>query len=47
MSVKRTLECFDIHRSTFYIWYPKYLKNGYEGLKMSARTSKRQWNWIS
>ena len=46
IGVKRTLESFGICRSTFYNWYQKYLENGYEGLKSSARITKRQWNSI-
>lgn len=46
IGVKRTLESFGIARSTFYKWYQKYLKNGYDGLETSKRTSKRQWNSI-
>src|SRR5690606_14847454 len=46
IGVKRTLESFGIHRSTFYKWYQKYLQNGYDGLKQGHRVSRRQWNSI-
>ena len=46
IGVKRTLESFGIHRSTFYKWYQKYLKHGYDGLKQGHRVSRRQWNSI-
>ncbi|NGM67334.1 helix-turn-helix domain containing protein [Sphingobacterium sp. SGR-19] len=46
IGVKRTLESFGIHRSTFYKWYQKYLQNGYDGLKQVHRISRRQWNSI-
>ncbi|UEQ78049.1 IS3 family transposase [Chryseobacterium arthrosphaerae] len=46
IGVKQTLENFGIARSTFYKWYHKYLENGYDGLKTSKITSKRQWNSI-
>src|SRR5690606_35114360 len=46
IGVKRTLEIFGIHRSTFYKWYQKYLQNGYDGLKQGHRVSRRQWNSI-
>ncbi len=46
IGVKRTLESFGIHRSTFYKWYQKYLQNGYDGLEQGHRVSRRQWNSI-
>ena len=46
IGVKRTLEAFGIPRSTFYGWYQSYLENGYDGLKPSKRTGRRQWNSI-
>jgi putative transposase len=46
LGVKRTLESYGIARSTFYECYQNYLEKGYEGLKPSGRTSKRQWNSI-
>jgi transposase InsO family protein len=46
LPVKRTLEELDVNRSTFYKWYQKYNKNGYEGLKNHSPTPKRLWNKI-
>lgn len=46
IGVQRTLESFGIARSTFYKWYQKYLKDGYEGLVQGSRAHPRQWNSI-
>jgi len=46
LPVKRTLEELDVNRSTFYKWYDKYKKKGYEGLKNQSSTPKRLWNKI-
>ena len=40
-SIRQTLKELGIHRSTFYNWYRRYLKDGVEGLgfeKTKART---------
>lgn len=46
LPVKRTLEELDVNRSTFYKWYQKYKKKGYEGLKNQSSTPKMLWNKI-
>lgn len=46
LGVKRTLTEFGVSRSTFYSWYDRYLKDGYEGLALKNRASKQQWNSI-
>lgn len=46
LPIKRTLEELDVNRSTFYKWYQKYNKNGYEGLKNQNSAPKRLWNKI-
>ena len=32
LSVRKTLKELDIHQSTFYNWYRRYLEDGVEGL---------------
>jgi transposase InsO family protein len=46
LGVKRTLTEFGISRSTFYSWYDRHLKDGYEGLELKNRDCKQQWNSI-
>ncbi len=46
LPIKRTLEELDVNRSTFYKWYQKYNKNGYEGLNNQNSAPKRLWNKI-
>jgi transposase len=43
LGVKRTLENLGVSRSTFYSWYNRYLKEGYDGL--AARKPKRRTHW--
>ncbi len=46
LSIRKTLKELDVPRSSFYRWYLKYQKEGYEGLvDMKPRTS-RIWNRI-
>jgi len=44
LSVKRTLEELDIHRSTFYRWYKTYRDDGYDGLEAQSKSPKQFWN---
>lgn len=46
LSVKRTLQELGISRSTFYEWYHRYSKNGYDGLKQRPKEQKVFWNKI-
>jgi len=44
--VKATLKELGISRSTFYDWYDRYAREGYEGLKNQVKTPKQFWNAI-
>ncbi len=46
LSVKVTLNELDISRSTFYDWYGRYAKNGYEGLACKKTNPRKFWNRI-
>jgi transposase-like protein len=46
LNVRKTLQQIDISRSTFYEWYRRYKKNGYEGLAPKHRTPLQFWNAI-
>lgn len=46
LSVKQTLLELDVSRSTFYRWYERYLKAGYDGLKDRSPQPKQFWNRI-
>ena len=46
LSIKRTLEELNIHRSTFYNWYKRYQESGYDGLTDNYRPPKQFWNEI-
>jgi transposase InsO family protein len=46
IGVKRTLKELKINRSTFYNWYGKYLKDGFDGLANKKPERKRFWNQI-
>jgi len=46
IGAKRTLKELDINRSTFYNWYGKYLKDGYDGLADKKPNRKSFWNRI-
>ncbi len=46
IGVNRTLKEFGIHKSTFYNWYNKYLKDGYDGLSSIKKTQSNYWNKI-
>jgi transposase InsO family protein/transposase-like protein len=46
LSVKQTLNELDVARSTFYHWYRRYEKEGYEGLSNKPPNARRFWNKI-
>jgi transposase InsO family protein len=46
LSVKRTLQELGISRSTFYEWYNRYIKDGYDGLIQRSKEQKVFWNKI-
>jgi len=46
LGVNRTLGELDIPKRTFYNWYGKYSKHGYDGLAPKKRTTNSQWNRI-
>jgi len=46
LSVKKTLEGMDVPRSSFYIWYKRYLDSGYEGLASRQKRRRQFWNAI-
>ena len=46
VSVKHTLQELGISRSTFYEWYSRYIKDGYDGLKQRSKGQKVFWNKI-
>jgi putative transposase len=44
---RQTLKELDIHRSTFYNWYHRYLADGVEGLGPKKPKARTFWNKIS
>ena len=46
VSVKRTLKELGINRSTFYRWYQRYMKDGYDGLAYKYQPPRQFWNAI-
>jgi transposase InsO family protein len=46
LSVRKTLRQIDISRSTFYEWYKRYQKHGYDGLAPKHRSPQQFWNAI-
>lgn len=46
IGIKRTLKELGINRSTFYNWYGRYLKGGYDGLADKKPLRKNFWNQI-
>ena len=46
LSVKKTLEEFNINCSTFYRWYKRYLEYGYHGLNDQKPIPGKFWNRI-
>jgi transposase-like protein len=47
LGVKRTLRSIGISKSTFYLWYHRYLESGLDGLKTLSRWPQRVWNQLS
>ena len=43
IGVNRTLKEIGIHKSTFYNWYSKYLKRGFDGLAPKSRSRNTYW----
>jgi len=46
LSVRRTLAELDVNRSTFYTWYRRYEREGYDGLANRKPTARRFWNRV-
>lgn len=46
LPVRQTLTELDISRSTFYDWYGRYQRSGYDGLALNAPQARRFWNRI-
>ena len=46
ISVRRTLEELQVNRSSFYSWYDRYKKSGYDGLTNRSSSPNRFWNKI-
>jgi transposase InsO family protein len=46
VSVRRTLKELGINRSTFYKWYQRYVKDGYDGLAYKYQPPRQFWNAI-
>ena len=46
VSVRRTLKELNINRSTFYKWYQRYMKDGYDGLAYKYQPPRQFWNAI-
>jgi putative transposase len=46
LSVRKTLEEMDVPRSSFYQWYRRYLKQGYDGLRTRSKRGLQIWNAI-
>ncbi len=46
LSVRATLKELDIPKATFYDWYDRYQREGFEGLAPKKRAARSQWNRI-
>jgi len=46
LGIKCTLINLGINKSTFYYWYAKYQKHGYDGLAPRKTDHKHYWNQI-
>ena len=46
LSANRTLKELGLHKRTFYNWYARYLKGGYDGLASRAKGRRQTWNKI-
>jgi len=47
LSVRKTLDRLDIHKSTFYNWLKRYYENGLDGLEDRKPTPQTVWNKIT
>ena len=47
LSVRQTLAQLEIPRSTFYLWYERYLARGAGALEDGQSAPRRVWNKIS
>jgi putative transposase len=45
-SARETLKEIGVPKSTFFDWYSRYLKNGFDGLANAERKPKQVWNQI-
>jgi len=46
LSARRTLQELQVSPSSFYIWYRKFLEDGFDGLANKHRSPKQFWNAI-
>jgi putative transposase len=46
LSANRTLKELGLHKRTYYNWYARYLKEGYDGLASKAKGRRQTWNKI-
>ena len=46
ISLRRTLAELQVNRSSFYSWYDRYRKSGYDGLRNMSSSPNRFWNKI-
>jgi putative transposase len=46
LSIRQTLKELEIHRSTFYNWYRRYLEDGVEVLGLTKPKARTFWNKI-
>lgn len=46
LGITRTLKELQIHKSTFYSWYKRYLEDGYPGLESKYAPNRVVWNKI-
>lgn len=46
LSANRTLKELGLHKRTYYNWYARYLKDGYDGLATIANGRRQTWNKI-
>lgn len=46
LSVNRTLQEIGLHKRTFYNWYARYLRDGYNGLAPRTKSHRQTWNKI-
>ncbi|KZL25440.1 hypothetical protein PsAD37_02296 [Pseudovibrio sp. Ad37] len=44
--IKRTLELLSIPRSTFYVWYDRYLEGGVEALEDRVSRPAKIWRTV-